>query len=152
MNITENISEAVTETTPVRVTEIDKYGRAYATGRRKLSSARVWIKRGTGKFTINKKNIESYFRCINDRYKVISAFLATKSQDKFDVFCTVSGGGTTGQSGAILHSIAKALVNYDPSHLPVLRNMGAITRDSRMVESKKYGQHKARKKTQFSKR
>lgn len=143
--------EAVT--TEARKPVIDKQGRSYGTGRRKDSSARVWIKPGSGKVTINDKDISVYFG--RDVLKMIinQPFEITETSGKFDVFCRVSGGGLSGQAGAVRHGISRALANYDPEnfHKPLRKN-SFLTRDSRVVERKKYGKRKARRSFQFSKR
>lgn len=137
-----------TEKKPV----IDSLGRARATGRRKTSSARVWIKPGNGKIIINKKEMDDYFGRPVLSMIVNNVFQATDNLGKFDVYCTVSGGGLSGQAGAILHGVARALDNFDPSLHKTLRQNGFLTRDSRKVERKKPGKPKARKSFQFSKR
>lgn len=125
---------------------------AYGTGKRKNSIARVWLKAGTGNIIINEKVAGSYF-CRDTHIKYISAPLeATKSSAQYDVICYVKGGGLSGQAGAIVHGVAKALVELVPDFRSSLRQGGFLTRDSRVVERKKYGKHKARKSTQFSKR
>lgn len=135
-----------------RKPELDKFGRAYATGRRKTSSARVWIKPGTGKVVINKQDIASYFGRPVLRMIINQAFDVTNNVGKIDVYCTVVGGGLSGQAGAIRHGISRALDKFDPSLHSVLRKAGFLTRDSRIVERKKPGKKKARKSFQFSKR
>lgn len=128
--------------------------RFYATGKRKDSVARVWITSGTGKFIVNGKNLTEYFghSSIASVLQPLKVFKDMDLVNKIDVFCTARGGGFTGQSGAIKHGISKALVQYNPSLKPELRASGLLTRDSRVVEPKKYGRHKARRSTQFSKR
>jgi small subunit ribosomal protein S9 len=135
-----------------REQKLDKFGRAYATGRRKNAVARVWIKPGTGKYTINGKSLQQYFGRPVLRMVVEQPFAATNSLSKFDVMCTVRGGGLSGQAGAILHGISRALNDFDPLTHTTLRQAGFLTRDSRVVERKKYGRKKARKSFQFSKR
>lgn len=135
-----------------RKPKLDNLGRAYGTGRRKESSARVWIKPGTGKFIVNKKEITNYFARAVLRMVVNQPFDVTDNRGRFDVLCTVIGGGLSGQAGAIRHGISRALDNYDPSLHTVLRRGGFLTRDSRVVERKKYGKRKARRSFQFSKR
>ncbi len=132
--------------------KIDSLGRAYATGKRKNSIARVWIKPGTGKITINLLDVEKYLTREVLRMIVNQPFAATSTENKFDTFVKVSGGGLSGQAGAIKHGISKALFAYNPEHRTVLKKEGFITRDSRVVERKKYGLAKARKSYQFSKR
>tara|TARA_B100001564_G_C20535157_1_gene621688 strand:+ start:170 stop:619 length:450 start_codon:yes stop_codon:yes gene_type:complete len=149
------MTEAATTSTTTNETaqpKIDKLGRSYATGRRKNSSARVWIKPGKGQIIINKKDIAVYFGRPVLRMIVNQVFQATNNEGKFDVYCTVTGGGLSGQAGAIVHGIARALDNYDPSLHKTLRKGGFLTRDSRKVERKKPGRPKARKSFQFSKR
>jgi small subunit ribosomal protein S9 len=137
---------------PTRRTTPDKGGFIWGTGRRKSSIARVRIKPGSGKLVINKKELDKYFARVQDR-QAIQAVLKTLDVEKsLDIFVNVKGGGTTGQSGAIVLGIARALKFYDASLLPALRDSGFLTRDSRMVERKKPGQKGARKKFQFSKR
>ena len=148
---TENI--ATVETAPVKVVPIkDKLGRSYATGKRKNSIARVWIKSGHGKITVNKHDISEYFGRAALQMIIKQPFVPTSTSDTFDVMCTVTGGGLSGQAGAIRHGISKALVMFDPELRPVLRKGGFLTRDSRVVERKKPGRKKARKSFQFSKR
>ena len=131
---------------------LDKLGRAYATGRKKTSVSRVWIKYGNGKIIVNGKPIDKYFL-----RKIYSTILQdplnrTENIDKVDVFSTVSGGGLSGQAGALRHGISRALVNLDPSLRKKLKQLGFLTRDARKVERKKFGKHKARRSPQFSKR
>ena len=135
-----------------REPKLDKFGRAYATGRRKESSARVWIRPGTGKIIVNKRDITEYFARPVLRMVLNQPFVATSTDGKFDVYCTVKGGGLSGQAGAVRHGISRALDNFDPTLHTVLRRGGFLTRDSRSVERKKYGKAKARKSFQFSKR
>ncbi|MGL9725334.1 MAG: 30S ribosomal protein S9 [Wolbachia sp.] len=134
--------------------EIDLLSRLYATGRRKESVARVWIKPGNGKFSINKKknDLISYFKRESACQVVRAPFIITSMLNRYDVFATVKGGGLSGQAGALAHGISKALSSISQDLHSILRNNGFLTRDSRVVERKKYGQHKARKKCQFSKR
>ena len=124
----------------------------YGTGRRKTSVARVFIRRGNGKITVNGKDIGQYFSRESGRMIVRQPLELTQSSDKFDIMVTVEGGGTTGQAGAIRLGIARALVEYDESLKGELRKAGFMTRDAREVERKKVGLHKARRATQFSKR
>jgi len=130
----------------------DKGGYYWGTGRRKTSVARVRIRPGAGKMRINKRNLEGYFRTEQDRQAVISPLVAAKVEKAFDVFVNVRGGGTTGQAGATMLGIARALKNYDMTLAQMLRDGGYLTRDPRMVERKKPGQSGARKRYQFSKR
>ena len=124
----------------------------YSTGRRKTSSARVFLKTGTGKITINKKELKVFFPYVSKRAEVFKPLQVTKEQNSLDLYITVKGGGITGQSEAIRHGLARALVEYSPDHRAILKKEGLLTRDSRMVERKKAGLHKARKSTQFTKR
>lgn len=130
----------------------DKLGRAYGTGRRKNSVARVWVKPGSGKITVNYKEVEKYFGRDTHRMILMQPLDVTKTLGQYDVICTVKGGGLTGQAGAVRHGIARALEHFDPAFRPALKNAGFLTRDPRVVERKKYGKHKARRSTQFSKR
>jgi len=132
--------------------KIDKLGRSYGTGRRKTATARVWVKRGTGKITVNGKTIEEYFARPVLRLMIRQPLEAAKRETEVDVVCTVAGSGLTGQAGAVRHGIARALVAYEPELKPVLKKHGFMTRDSRMVERKKFGKAKARRSFQFSKR
>ncbi len=131
---------------------IDNLGRSYATGRRKNSTARVWLKPGTGKVIINQKDMTVYFGRPVLRMIVNQVFTATNNNRAYDVTCTVSGGGLSGQAGAIRHGIARALDKHNPETHKTLRKFGFLTRDSRAVERKKPGKPKARKSFQFSKR
>lgn len=124
----------------------------YATGRRKTSTARVFLKNGAGVITINGKKPEEYLCMATSRAAIMQPLLATSNNGKVDLNITVAGGGETGQSGAIRHAISRVLVTFDETTKPVLKKAGFLTRDSRMVERKKYGKHGARKSTQFSKR
>lgn len=130
----------------------DAQGRSYGTGRRKNSVARVWIKLGTGKITVNGKPIQQYFGLESLELIVRQPLVATKNNELFDVVCTVCGGGTSGQAGAIKLGISRALDKFDPSLHSTLRKGGFLTRDPRVVERKKYGQAGARRRFQFSKR
>ena len=124
----------------------------YATGKRKTSAARVFLKDGSGKITINGKNSDEYIQTMAGRVEVHKPFLITNNKDKFDAYITVKGGGTTGQVEAIRHGITRALMVVDPDTRDALKKAGYVTRDDRKVERKKYGKHKARKSSQFSKR
>lgn len=130
----------------------DSLGRSYATGRRKNAVARVWIKPGSGKVVINGKDIETYFGRPVLRMILRQPFEQADRIDQFDVLCTVTGGGLSGQAGALRHGISRALVNFEPGLRPALKMAGFLTRDSRKVERKKYGRAKARRSFQFSKR
>lgn len=135
-----------------RLPKIDSLGRSYGTGRRKDAVARVWIKAGKGKISINGRSFEEYFPRSAHRALLIQPFMLTKTMGSFDLFCTVKGGGSTGQAGAIRHGISRALDQFSPELHTMLSRNGFLTRDSRTVERKKYGQKKARKRFQFSKR
>jgi len=130
----------------------DAQGRSYATGRRKNAVARVWIKPGSGKVTINKREEAVYFARAVLRMILRQPLVVSNRETQFDVVATVKGGGLSGQAGAVRHGISRALVNYEPDLKPVLKKHGFMTRDSRMVERKKYGKAKARRSFQFSKR
>jgi len=130
----------------------DEFGRSYATGRRKDAVARVWVKPGTGKFTVNGRSLEEYFPRPVLRMMINQPFTAANVADQFDVTCTVKGGGLSGQAGALRHGISRALTQYDPAMRPALKAAGFLTRDPRAVERKKYGKPKARRSFQFSKR
>ena len=137
---------------PLREQELDKLGRAYATGRRKDATARVWVKPGTGKITINGRDQEVYFARPTLRLVIDQPFAITERQGQYDVIATVKGGGLSGQAGAVKHGISKALQLHEPSLRAALKAAGFLTRDSRVVERKKYGKAKARRSFQFSKR
>ena len=130
----------------------DELGRSYATGKRKDAVARVWLKPGAGKITVNGREFERYFVRPVLRMVIHQPFEAADRKDQFDVTCTVKGGGLSGQAGAVRHGISKALTLYEPELRPVLKKGGFLTRDSRVVERKKYGRAKARRSFQFSKR
>jgi small subunit ribosomal protein S9 len=127
-------------------------GRAYATGKRKNAVARVWIKPGSGKITVNGRDSPIYFARPVLRMLMNQPFVVAERTGQFDVICTVIGGGLSGQAGAVRHGISKALTYYEPGLRPVLKSSGFLTRDSRVVERKKYGRAKARRSFQFSKR
>ncbi|HBZ43331.1 MAG TPA: 30S ribosomal protein S9 [Maritimibacter sp.] len=133
---------------PVR----DELGRAYATGKRKDAVARVWIKPGSGKVTVNGREMNKYFARPVLQMILAQPFTVAGVEGEFDVMATVSGGGLSGQAGAVKHGISKALQLYEPSLRPALKAAGFLTRDSRVVERKKYGRRKARRSFQFSKR
>ena len=132
--------------------QIDSLGRSYATGRRKDASARVWVKRGTGKITVNGKNVAEYFARPVLQMLLNQVFETAGRSGEFDVIATVKGGGLSGQAGAVRHGISHAMVRFEPGLRPVLKAGGFLTRDSRVVERKKYGRAKARRSFQFSKR
>ena len=141
---------------PVAVTDvqpkIDEQGRAYATGKRKNAVARVWIRPGNGKIEVNGRDSPVYFARPVLRMLINQPFLTCDRMNQFDVWATVKGGGLSGQAGAVRHGISKALTYYEPGLRPVLKQGGFLTRDSRVVERKKYGKAKARRSFQFSKR
>jgi len=130
----------------------DEFGRSYATGKRKNAIARVWIKPGNGKIEVNGRDSPVYFARPVLRMLLNQPFVVTNRLGQFDVWCTVVGGGLSGQAGAVRHGISRALTFYEPGLRPVLKHGGFLTRDSRVVERKKYGKHKARKRPQYSKR
>ena len=132
--------------------KIDTLGRSYATGRRKESTARVWVKRGTGKISINGKEMVNYFARPVLQMQLNFVFDVTERKDQFDVIATVKGGGLSGQAGAVRHGLSRALSLFEPDLRKPLKAAGMLTRDSRVVERKKYGRAKARKSFQFSKR
>ena len=132
--------------------KIDTLGRSYATGRRKESTARVWVKRGTGKISINGKEMANYFARPVLQMQLNFVFDVTERKDQFDVIATVKGGGLSGQAGAVRHGLSRALSLFEPDLRKPLKSAGMLTRDSRVVERKKYGKAKARKSFQFSKR
>ena len=132
--------------------KIDEHGRAYATGRRKDAVARVWIKPGAGRIIVNGRDSTQYFARPVLRMLINQPFVTAERADQYDVMCTVKGGGLSGQAGAVRHGIAHALINFEPALRPVLKQGGFLTRDSRVVERKKYGKAKARRSFQFSKR
>ena len=140
------------EPAPLRQQELDKFGRAYATGRRKDAVARVWLKPGSGKITINGRDQEVYFARPTLRLVINQPFGVAERTGAYDVICTVKGGGLSGQAGAVKHGIAQALTKYEPALRTPVKRAGFLTRDSRAVERKKYGKAKARRSFQFSKR
>ena len=137
---------------PLREQELDAQGRAYATGRRKDATARVWLKPGTGKVTVNGRDQEVYFARPTLRLVINQPFAISEREGQYDVVCTVSGGGLSGQAGAVKHGISQALTKYEPALRSTIKAAGFLTRDSRVVERKKYGKAKARRSFQFSKR
>ena len=145
-------NEVKAPTTPLREQQLDKQGRAYATGRRKDAVARVWIKPGSGKVTVNGRDQETYFARPTLRLVIDQPFAITDRQGQYDVVATVKGGGLSGQAGAVKHGIAQALSRYEPTLRSAVKREGFLTRDSRVVERKKYGRAKARRSFQFSKR
>ena len=136
----------------VYVQKLDQHGRAYATGKRKDAVARVWVKPGSGKITVNTRPIEVYFARPVLRMVIQQPLVTANRQGQFDVICKVSGGGLSGQAGALRHGLSKALTEYEPDLRGVLKKAGFLTRDSRVVERKKYGRAGARRRFQFSKR
>ena len=136
----------------LREQKLDKFGRAYATGKRKNAIARVWLKPGKGKITINGKPSDDYLARPVLRMMIQQPFGVTERNGQYDVVCTVVGSGLSGQAGAVRHGISKALADFEPSLRPALKHAGFLTRDSRVVERKKYGKKKARRSFQFSKR
>ncbi|MGC6329554.1 30S ribosomal protein S9 [Rhizorhabdus sp. FW153] len=139
-------------TTPLRAQELDAYGRAYATGRRKDAVARVWLKPGTGKVIVNGRDQEVYFARPTLRLVINQPFSVAGREGQYDVIATVKGGGLSGQAGAVKHGISQALTKYEPILRAPVKAAGFLTRDSRAVERKKYGKAKARRSFQFSKR
>ena len=134
------------------VQKLDKQGRAYATGKRKNAVARVWIKPGAGKIVVNTRKVEEFFARPVLRMLINQPLIASNRNGQYDIICSVSGGGLSGQAGAVRHGISKALTHYEPDLRGVLKRGGFLTRDSRVVERKKYGHKKARRSFQFSKR
>ena len=150
----DNLKENVTTTTPEakEAGPLDAKGRVYATGKRKNAIARVWLKAGTGKITINGKELSIYLGRPALRAMVESPFTSTESMGRFDVMATTTGGGLSGQAGGVRHGISKALALFNPTLRSTLKQNGFLTRDPRVVERKKSGQPGARKRFQFSKR
>jgi small subunit ribosomal protein S9 len=141
-------SKLVKPKTPVGSSD----NKVYGTGRRKSAIARVWLKSGSGKVIVNKKNMEQCFTREAHTKSLLRPFVVTNTAGQYDIICTVRGGGISGQLGAVLHGVSRALDKIAPEFHSILRKSGFLTRDSRVVERKKYGKHKARKSTQFSKR
>ena len=151
--VTAPVGTAPTPTEQVkREPKRDPWGRSYATGRRKNAVARVWIKPGKGEITVNNKKVVQYFARPVLRMLITQPFLVSDRYNQFDVFCTVTGGGLSGQAGAVRHGISRALTYYEPDLRGILKVAGFLTRDPRVVERKKYGKMKARRSFQFSKR
>jgi small subunit ribosomal protein S9 len=142
----------VTDAAPKREPKRDAQGRSYATGRRKNAIARVWIKPGKGEIMVNGKRVGQYFARPVLRMLITQPFLVADRYNQFDVYCTVNGGGLSGQAGALRHGISRALTYYEPDLRGILKVAGFLTRDPRVVERKKYGRAKARRSFQFSKR
>jgi small subunit ribosomal protein S9 len=143
---------AVDRSRPVHVQKLDAHGRAYATGKRKDAVARVWIKPGAGRITVNEKDHSAYFARPVLQMILKQPLVTANRSSQYDVIVTVSGGGLSGQAGAVRHGLSKALTYYEPDLRGVLKKAGFLTRDSRVVERKKYGKAKARRSFQFSKR
>src|ERR1700749_4567391 len=137
---------------PKYIKKVDKFGRAYATGKRKDAVARAWIKPGAGKVTVNTREGEVYLARPVLRMMIQQPLIAAARAGQYEVICTVTGGGLSGQAGAVRHGLSKALTNFEPELRSVLKKGGFLTRDSRVVERKKYGKAKARRSFQFSKR
>ena len=137
---------------PKYIQKLDKQGRAYATGKRKNAVARVWVKPGKGTITVNTRPVETFFARPVLRMLIQQPLVAASRTGQYDVVCSVSGGGLSGQAGAVRHGLSKALTQYEPELRSVLKRGGFLTRDSRVVERKKYGRAKARRSFQFSKR
>ncbi|MDR1488281.1 MAG: 30S ribosomal protein S9 [Holosporales bacterium] len=150
--VLKDIVEPIQEEVLLREQKLDGQGRSYSTGKRKNAIARVWIKPGTGKILVNVQDQEAYFSRPVLRMLINQPFVITDREGQYDVFCTVVGGGLSGQAGAIRHGISKALVLYEPILHAALKTGGFLTRDPRVVERKKYGHRKARRRFQFSKR
>jgi len=145
-------SNPVNAPAPLREQELDAYGRAYATGKRKNAIARVWLKPGSGKIVVNGRDQTEYFARPTLRLVINQPFDVAERRDQYDVMATVVGGGLSGQAGAVKHGIAVALTRYEPALRTVVKQAGFLTRDPRVVERKKYGKAKARRSFQFSKR
>ncbi|MFK4873368.1 30S ribosomal protein S9 [Novosphingobium sp. ZW T3_23] len=148
----EETFKPVVSNAPLREQQLDAYGRAYATGRRKDAVARVWVKPGTGKVIINGRDQEVYFARPTLRLVINQTFQVAGRDGQYDVIATVKGGGLSGQAGAVKHGIAQALSKYEPALRAAVKAAGFLTRDPRVVERKKYGRAKARRSFQFSKR
>ena len=150
--LAETTGESIVETAAQAEPKIDELGRTYATGKRKDAVARVWIKPGNGQLTVNGRAGEVYFARPVLRMVLSQPFQVTDRLGQYDIVCTVAGGGLSGQAGAVRHGISKALALREPGLRPILKKVGMLTRDSRVVERKKYGRAKARRSFQFSKR
>jgi len=150
--LAETTGESIVETVAQAEPKIDELGRTYATGKRKDAVARVWIKPGNGQLTVNGRAGEVYFARPVLRMVLSQPFQVTDRLGQYDIVCTVTGGGLSGQAGAVRHGISKALALREPGLRPILKKVGMLTRDSRVVERKKYGRAKARRSFQFSKR
>lgn len=145
-------ASVITDVPAKKEPKVDSLGRAYATGRRKDAVARVWIKPGSGKVSVNGKDQVDFFARQTHRLILNQPFLVVDRVGKFDVICTVKGGGLSGQAGAVRHGISRALENFEPTLRPALKKAGMMTRDDRIVERKKVGKHKARRTKQWAKR
>ena len=145
-------TDTVVNDAPVYTQKLDSYGRAYATGKRKDAVARVWVKPGSGKITVNGKEFTAYFARPVLQMILQQPIVAADRVDQYDVIATVAGGGLSGQAGAIRHGLSLALTRFEPELRTALKPGGVLTRDSRVVERKKYGKAKARRSFQFSKR
>jgi small subunit ribosomal protein S9 len=155
LNSLEELGEATgvaEQQAPVHVQKLDAHGRAYATGKRKDAVARVWIKPGSGRITVNDRELDKYFARPVLQMILKQPIAAANRDGQYDVVATVVGGGLSGQAGAVRHGISKALTHYEPELRGVLKKGGFLTRDARVVERKKYGKRKARRSFQFSKR
>ncbi len=147
-----DLAGATEAAAPVHVRKVDNFGRSYATGKRKDAVARVWVKAGSGKIVVNGKDFTAYFARPVLQMILRQPIFAAARDGQFDVIATVAGGGLSGQAGAVRHGISKAMTYFEPGLRPVLKKGGFLTRDSRVVERKKYGRAKARRSFQFSKR
>ena len=150
--VAETMAPVEAEAEVVREPRIDSKGRAYSTGKRKNAIARVWVKPGPGRITVNGRDSETYFARPVLRMIINQPFAAAAREGQYDVMCTVTGGGLSGQAGAVRHGISRALTEFEPALRPILKKGGFLTRDSRVVERKKFGRRKARRSFQFSKR
>jgi small subunit ribosomal protein S9 len=149
----QGVAETIAASTaPLREQEVDSLGRSYATGRRKDAVARVWLKPGTGKVTVNGRDQEVYFARPTLRLVINQPFQVSDREGQYDIVATVKGGGLSGQAGAVKHGISQALAKFEPALRSAVKAAGFLTRDSRVVERKKYGKAKARRSFQFSKR
>jgi small subunit ribosomal protein S9 len=147
-----DLKAAAPQAQPVHERKVDAQGRSYATGKRKNAVARVWVKPGSGKILVNGRDVTVYFARPVLRMLINQPFQTARVEGQFDIVATVTGGGLSGQAGALRHGISRALTFFDPATRPALKAGGFLTRDPRVVERKKYGKHKARRSTQFSKR
>ena len=147
-----DLAGATESAAPVHVRKVDNFGRSYATGKRKDAVARVWVKAGSGKIIVNGKDYSAYFARPVLQMILRQPMVAAARDSQFDIVATVAGGGLSGQAGAVRHGISKAMTYFEPALRGVLKKGGFLTRDSRVVERKKYGRAKARRSFQFSKR